>query len=125
MLSTGAAQASGRPDYVSNPNAGAPHSFKQWFNTTAFTAVPVGQYRPGNSSNGSIIGPGYEDFDLSLFKNIPLWNSLKGQLRFETFNAFNHTNFAAISTTTSATNYGQVTSTGAARVIQIAAKVNF
>jgi hypothetical protein len=47
------------------------------------------------------------------------------QFRFESFNAFNHTNLGGVSTVTSATNYGQVTSTGAARVLQVAAKITF
>ncbi|MES2391117.1 MAG: carboxypeptidase regulatory-like domain-containing protein [Acidobacteriota bacterium] len=125
LLATGASQTSGRPDYVSNPNTNAPHTLKQWFNTAAFSAVPAGQYRQGNSRNGSVIGPGYEDLDLSLFKNFSFTESWKGQFRFETFNVLNHTNFAALSTTTSATNYGQVTSTGASRVLQLAAKITF
>jgi hypothetical protein len=124
LLATGAAAAAGRPDYVSNPNRNAPHTFNQWFNTAAFNStVPAG--RPGNAANGSVIGPGYEDIDLSVFKNVALWERLQGQLRLEAFNTFNHTNFSTISTTTSATNYGQVTGTGAARVLQIAAKLTF
>jgi hypothetical protein len=123
-LASGTASTSTRPDYVSNPNTNAPHQFLNWFNKAAFNPnVPAG--RPGNARNGSVIGPGYEDLDLSLFKNINMWRQLKGQLRFESFNAFNHTNFSTISTTTSASNYGQVTNTGAARVLQIAAKITF
>jgi Carboxypeptidase regulatory-like domain len=125
ILATGTAEGNDRPDYVSNPNAHAPHSQLQWFNTAAFTAVPAGQYRPGNSSNGSIIGPGYENWDLSLFKNAHFGAERDLQFRFETFNAFNHTNFNAISTVTSATNYGQVTSAGSARVLQLGAKFAF
>lgn len=126
ILAAGSAESgTGRPDQVSNPNSGAPHTLKQWFNTAAFVSVPTGQYRPGNSSNGSIIGPGYEDFDLSLFKNIHLGSERDFQFRFETFNALNHVNFNAVSTTTSATNYGQVTSDGSPRVIQLGAKFTF
>jgi hypothetical protein len=125
LLATGAARTTGRPDYVSSPNANAPHTLKQWFNTTAFAAVPAGQYRSGNSHSGSVIGPGYEDLDLSVFKNFTFTEQWRGQFRFETFNVLNHTNFAAVSTTTSATNYGQVTSTGASRVLQLAAKITF
>jgi len=125
ILATGTAEGNDRPDYVSNPNMHAPHTQLQWFNTAAFTAVPANQYRPGNSSNGSIIGPGYENWDLSLFKNAHFGAERELQFRFETFNAFNHTNFSAVSTTTSATNYGQVTSAGSARVLQLGAKFNF
>jgi hypothetical protein len=125
LLATGTAEGSGRPDYVSNPNANAPRTFSNWFNKGAFAAVPAGQYRPGTEHNGSIIGPGYEDWDLSVFKNIGFGAERNLQFRFESFNAFNHTNFGAVSTVTSATNYGQVTSTGAARVLQVAGKITF
>jgi hypothetical protein len=126
ILAAGSAESgTGRPDELSNPNSGAPHTLKQWFNTSAFVSVPAGQYRPGNSGIGTIIGPGYEDFDLSLFKNVRIGGERDLQFRFETFNVLNHVNFNAVSTTTSATNYGQVTSDGSPRVIQLGAKFTF
>ncbi len=125
LLATGTVASAERPNYVSNPNKGAPHTFSKWFNTTAFSTATIPTGRPGNSRPNSVIGPGYEDLDLSIFKNIPITERWKGQLRFESFNAFNHTNFNAISTVTTATNYGQVTSAGANRVLQIAAKITF
>jgi len=125
--------ATGRPDYVSNPNAGAPHSFQQWFNTASFTprfgqsplAYPTGQITPGNAGIGTIIGPGYENWDLSAYKNIKIERSIDFQLRAEAFNAFNHTNFAGVSTTTTASNYGQVTSAGPNRTLQVGGKLTF
>jgi Carboxypeptidase regulatory-like domain len=126
ILASGSAESgTGRPDLISNPNSKAPHTLKQWFNTAAFTAVPAGQYRPGSSGVGTIKGPGYEEWDLSLFKNLHLGGEREFQFRFETFNALNHVNFNAISTTTSATNYGQVTSDGSPRVVQLGAKFLF
>ena len=110
---------------MSNPNVGAPHTFAQWFNTSAFTLVPAGQYRGGNESTGSVIGPGYETVDLSVYKNIKIYDSLVSQFRFEAFNAFNHTNFTTINTTLGSNAYGQVTNTGQPRNVQIAVKLNF
>jgi len=48
-------------------------------------------------SRDTIRNPGMQDWDTSLFKNIPLGSSEKRsiQLRLETFNTFNHTNFAS------------------------------
>lgn len=126
LLAPGSAEnGTGRPDYVSNPNQHAPHSLKQWFNTSAFVQVPTGQYRPGNDSVGNILGPGYSDWDLSLFKNFNIYRRLNMQLRGESFNTFNHTNFSGVATTLGLTNYGQVTAAGPARVMQLAAKINF
>ena len=126
LLATGSAAAgTARPDYVSNPNDNAPHTLQQWFNPNSFAQVPAGQYRPGNAGIGNILGPGYENWDLSLFKNFRMEHGLNFQLRGESFNTFNHTNFAGVGTTLGQTNYGQITSTGPARVMQLAAKVTF
>jgi hypothetical protein len=47
------------------------------------------------------------------------------QLRAESFNAFNHTNFSNVNTTLGSSAYGQVTDAGPARVMQLAAKIKF
>jgi hypothetical protein len=125
LASGSSATANARPDQIANPNKGAPHTRLQWFNTSAFVNVPAGQYRPGNASVNSIVGPGTQDWDLDLYKNIEIHDRVKLQLRLETFNTFNHTNFNALSTTLSATNFGQVTGAGDARNLQLGAKLNF
>ncbi len=126
LLAGGSNEAgTARPDYISNPNQNAPHRRVQWFNTAAFAQVPANQFRPGNAGNGSILGPGYGNWDLSLFKNIHIDRGMNMQLRAESFNAFNHTNFSGVATTLGLTNYGQVNGTGSPRVMQIAAKITF
>lgn len=125
-LATGsAAVGTARPDEISNPNTGAPHHLQQWFNISAFAKVPAGQYRPGDARVSNILGPGYGNWDLSLFKNIAIRQQLNMQLRAESFNSFNHTNFSDVATTLGLTNYGQVTAAGPARVMQLAAKIVF
>jgi hypothetical protein len=47
------------------------------------------------------------------------------QLRFETFNVFNHENFASVNTTFKNAQYGQVTASRDPRLIQLGAKINF
>ena len=124
LLASGVA-ASARPDQISNPNRGAPHTATEWFNAQAFANVPTGQVRPGEAPVNSILGPGYENWDLSLFKNFSLHESLNLQLRAEGFNTFNHTNFSTIATTLGNTNFGNVTAAGSARVLQLGAKLTF
>ncbi len=120
-----AGPATGRPDIVGNPNSRAPHTVGQWFNTSAFVPVPAGQYRPGNDPVSNILGPGYENWDLSLFKNLSFAHGFNMQLRAEAFNVFNHVNYANIATELGKSNFGQVTSAGSARVMQLGAKLNF
>jgi len=126
LLAAGVVGPSNRPNFVSNPNIGAPHSLSKWFNTAAFAKIPpTGQTFAGTAPVGNIVSPGYQDWDLSAFKNIQIWHNVKMQLRAEAFNTFNHTNFLGLSTNITASNFGAVTSAGPARVMQVGAKVNF
>ncbi len=122
-LSTSAASL--RPDQIANPNSGAPHSLTQWFNTAAFANVPAGQFRPGNAGRGTIIGPGFQRWDVALMKNIPVREDMRFQFRAEAFNVFNHTNFNTVSTTLGSGSYGQVTGVRDPRIMQVALKFYF
>jgi hypothetical protein len=78
-----------------------------WYNPSAFVATPGCASRtdcapdaygflpfaPGNSGRGILDGPGTQNINLSLFKNIPLGERKRVQFRWETFNIFNHPNF--------------------------------
>ncbi len=82
----------------------------------------------GNAGRGIIRGPGLNNWDLALFKNIPF----KGeggpalQYRLELFNAFNHINLNnPASTTLGAGTFGQVTSNYGFRIIQMGLKFTF
>jgi hypothetical protein len=124
-LLTAGTSAGPRPDMIANPNAGAPHTIAQWFNTNAFANVPAGAIRPGNASRGSVLGPGYGRWDLALARVIKINEGLKLQLRGEMFNMFNHTNPLNINTVLTDPLYGQVTSARDPRLVQIGLKLNF
>jgi hypothetical protein len=105
-----------------------------WFDTTAF-ADPVAPWNggdPGLSGYGSagrdaVVRPGRFNFNLSLFKTIPFKQeggpSL--QLRFETFNTFNHTQFSGMDAASHDGNFGQLTSSYDGRRLQLGAKLTF
>ena len=120
------------PDQVGNPNSGAPHTASQWFNTAAFADVPCDpansipcQYRPGNARVASILGPGMQRWDLSLFKNIKFTERVGMQFRAEAFNIFNHTNFSGVDTTVGSSTYGTITGAHENRIMQLGLKLNF
>jgi len=113
-----------RPDQVSNPNSGAPHTVDQWFNTVAFVS-PSGPGVPGNARRGSILGPGIARWDMSLFKNIRIGERISMQFRAEGFNILNHTNFDGVDTNVSSGTYGQVVSAHEPRIVQLGLKLNF
>ena len=57
----------------------------------AFAPAALGTF--GTVTRNSLRGPGYVSLDLAVFKNIAVTNRLRLQLRAESFNALNHTNF--------------------------------
>jgi hypothetical protein len=121
-----------RVNIVGNPNSTG-STFYQWFNPAAF-AVP-GKGDPGNAAKNSVRNPGVNNEDLSLSKRFPLKSEKRSiTLRWEAYNAFNHTQYSGINTaarfdlTTGAqvnTLFGQVSSTRAPRIMQGSLRFTF
>lgn len=104
----------------------------RWLNAAAFTTPAVGQY--GNVSKGRFTGPGYWNWDMGLFKNVPVSERVTLQMRGEFFNAFNHTNFSTDNTgsrskspiqTVTGAGFGNILAANDPRIIQLALKVVF
>jgi hypothetical protein len=87
-------------DLLSNPFAGVSHKFsaaaggEQWINPNAFNCATPSTFL-GNLSRNKFYAPGYGSVDLSVFKNIPVTERVKVQLRAEMFNLFNRINLAS------------------------------
>jgi hypothetical protein len=86
-----------------------------------------GQFPGQTGSRGLLRGPSSKNIDLSLGKTFRLpKEGHTVQLRAEAFNAFNLVNFSGLSTTVSSpTTFGQLSSTSAARVVQLALRYEF
>lgn len=102
-----------------------------WFDKTAF-AAPLAPWEGGtnqgfgNSGKDAVILPGLLNFNMSLFKTIRFQREATSlQLRIESFNTFNHTEFNTIDAGSNDANFGQVTSTQDQRRLQLGAKLNF
>jgi len=121
----GSSPSGPRPDANCDPNANAPHTFLQWFNTACFANPPLGVNRVGNASRNIIHGPSTTRFDATLAKNIRLGESRSLQLRWEVFNIFNHTNFTTLSLNITSSTYGNVTGVRDPRTMQFGAKFIF
>ncbi|HVD93693.1 MAG TPA: TonB-dependent receptor [Vicinamibacterales bacterium] len=116
-----------RPDATCDPNADAPHTTDQYFNTSCFVVRPLAQTgdRPGNAGRNSIRGPGFASTDLSLFKNVELGGARRIQLRVEAFNLFNQAHFNNPSGAINTPNFGKITSAQDGRVMQLGIKYLF
>jgi hypothetical protein len=118
-----------RPDQIANPNSGHGgqiHTRVNWFYRPAFTAPQPGAAAPGNEHRGVIEGPGFNRLDVGIFRNFRIYKDLVFQLRGEAFNAANHTNWQGVGTTAStASSFGQVTSSRDPRILQVGGKLNF
>jgi hypothetical protein len=97
-----------------------------WFNPAAFAdAEPytfgnVGRFLPDN------LGPGLHNWDISILKDFRLTERFKLQFRSEFFNAFNQVSFDNPSGTTfGQPNFGMITGTERARVIQFGLKLYY
>jgi hypothetical protein len=116
-----------------------------WFDTTNFYApTPVwaggNNLGFGNSGRDAIVGPGRVNFTTSLYKSFQIYDTARFELRFESFNTFNHTEYNAINTGMSCNagtgliasspcvasgNYGQVTNTWDPRALELGGKFVF
>jgi Carboxypeptidase regulatory-like domain len=82
----------------------------------------------GNAGKDNARGPGLNNWNLSLLKHIPLTGSDNGpniELRFESFNTFNKTQFSGVDTANHDGNFGQVTSVYSNRVLELGGKFRF
>jgi len=126
--------SSARASVTGNPNLSAgDRTPAHWFRTEAFvnpTLMTPGVF--GNSGRNILIGPGFQQWDLSLLKNFRIFETRNLQFRAESFNVFNHTNFTGINTTVRFDNngnatggFGAVTSSGPGRVLSLGMKLIF
>src|SRR5579872_6174993 len=103
-----------------------PRNRKPYFNISLFGPNPIGT--PGTSSRRFFYGPGMANYNIALHKVTRLTESKTLELRFETFNAFNHTQFFGddfVDGNINSTTFGHVTHAAPPRISQVAAKFTF
>jgi len=106
-----------------------PRNGKAAFNTTLFPSdmTPyLGQL--GNAPRRFFYGPGLENFDMALQKELRVSEGKSLQFRMEGFNVFNHAQFfgpAAVNGNISSTGFGQFVNAAPPRLVQLAARFVF
>jgi len=87
-----------RADFIGGSTAGtgSVNGIPLWFNPLAFGRPLDGT--TGNTGRNILRGPGTNNWDFSLFKNTNIGEHIRTQLRVESFNLFNHTQFSGVNT---------------------------
>jgi len=116
------------PQYTPGPLAlnHNPRNAAPYFNTSLFSLQPLGE--PGNAKRRFFYGPGIDNYDMALLKNVALTESKSLQFRFEAFNVFNHAQFygpASVNGNVNSSSFGEVVSAAAPRLMQAAVKFIF
>jgi hypothetical protein len=79
-----------RPNVVGNPN-GKPCIAGTAFNTCAFADNTI-PFTFGNAGRNIVRGPGFQNWDFSIFKLFPVREQMRFEFRAELFNIWNHVN---------------------------------
>jgi hypothetical protein len=124
--------------YTNRPNvSGKVENFKlfnskqnKWFNTAAFSKpVPSWLGGPdlgfGNARKDAVVGPGRVNFTTSMYKSFAITERAHFEVRFESFNTFNHTQPNNINDSLGASQFGQVTTVWDPRNLELGGKFVF
>ncbi|QNI37466.1 carboxypeptidase regulatory-like domain-containing protein [Edaphobacter albus] len=138
VAATGAAPRAilqGKP-YGGNGCATTTTACANWLNKSSF-ALPlpaVGTnpgtyaaypYKYGNIGKGALRGPGFVNWDVSLYKNFGAAERFHAQFRAEFFNVLNHTNLSDPVATINSGGFGNILSAGDPRIGQLGLKLIF
>ena len=112
------------PNRLCNGNIGG-GSIARYFDTSCFVVPP--SYTFGNAGRNILVGPPNNQLDVSLQRRfrIERLHSSVLNLRLEGFNVLNHPQFGDPNAMVGNHLYGEISSAGAAREVQVAARLSF
>ncbi|MGD0415672.1 MAG: carboxypeptidase regulatory-like domain-containing protein [Terriglobales bacterium] len=103
-----------------------PRNGRSYFDTAQFSENRLGT--PGTAKRRFFYGPGMDNYDIALLKNVRLTESKSLQFRLEGFNVFNHAQFfgpQSVDGNIGSSTFGQVVNAASPRLVQLAAKFFF
>jgi outer membrane receptor protein involved in Fe transport len=101
-----------------------PKTVDQWFDTTAFQAVPSGTF--GNAGRNILRGPGLFNVDTAIHRRFGIGSDRAIEVRWEVFNVFNADQFGLPDSNISNSTRGTITRlAGDPRVMQFAFRLVF
>lgn len=114
-----------RPNRVGEANTGIdPKDNRLRFLDPAAYAVQAVN-TPGNAARNSAYGPRFFNTNFVLSKSFTIVEGKAVDFRWEAYNLFNTVNFGNPNTTFGGTTFGQITSAGDARVMQLGVRFGF
>ncbi len=126
------AQVQDRPNLVPNVSLRtgakvtslASNGNRFYFNKAAFTPAATGTF--GNLTRNFLRGPSYYNVDVSISRNFHVYESLRFQLRLESFNVLNHPNFTGFTASNpNSSTFGYANSAADPRIFQAAGRFTF
>ena len=123
-----------RPNQVLADPYCVPKTVNCWVNVSAFANAAAGTL--GNMKANSLEGPGFVEVDFALSRRFPITERQSLEIRWETFNIANHTNFlnpgtsgiaagGTAGTSLNSSTFGQLKSDVSPRIMQFAIKYVF
>ena len=113
-----------RPDVVRSPNlASDERTVTRWFDTSAF--LQPANFTFGNSGRNIVRVPGLFTMDFSVMRIFRFAERFSLEVRGESFNALNHTNFSAPGGTFGGAGFGTISGSGPARLNQVGMRFAF
>lgn len=112
-----------------NPHLKHPTA-SQWFNAAAFVQPPDFALGDGPRTHPSLRNPGFQNFDMSLTKRVPVTDEWTLELIMEAFNALNYGNLnppdpIVGSLANPNLNAGRIVGTTGGRVVQVGLRFSF
>jgi Carboxypeptidase regulatory-like domain len=130
-----------RADIVGDPNSGfsrvaSAGTGPLWYNPAAFTTATALTF--GDTGRNILRNPRRTNFDMALYKNFPIHESVRAEFRAEAYNVFNHTEWQSIAgdsgsaagggsqnNTVGASQFLYITGVHNPRILQLALKFFF
>jgi hypothetical protein len=114
---------SGSDPYGSGACTGVTSTCVEFLQPASFSVNPVGTY--GTFVKGSLTGPEYFNWDVSMVRQIAPSKRVSAELRIEFFNVLNHANFNDPATTVGSSSFGRITGAADPRIGQLSLKLLF
>jgi hypothetical protein len=105
---------------------GGAGSAKPYFNTSCFTDPANFTYGNEPRNDNTLRTPGIDNWDMSLYKDVPIHENMTLNLRVEAFNLFNRVQFGAPNTQLGNSQFGWITQQfNNPRLLQLSGRFSF